>query len=375
MSTETLPADGLVTAAEAVRKIAAEHATESEQTRRPAPEVVAAIAEAGFARHFVPARWGGAGGTFADLLAAVTTVGQGCISAAWCAALYATLSRMAVHLPVEGQEEVWAGGPDTLVVGAITPSGQASAVPGGWRLSGVWPFTSAAGHADWVLAANITPGGGGLRYFAVPRSEYTVADTWFTVGMRGTGSNDIVLENVFVPEHRSFAGENLWQGRAESAEPRHNIPFKAVNGLSFVAPALGAVRAALGHWSTVIAAKSEITGKATKDRVTVQLALARAAAEVDAAQLLLERAAEAADRAPVTPDTLVRSSRDFAVAADFLVAAVDRIFRAGGARGQRENDVVQRAWRDVTCAAGHVALQFEANGSAYAKHVLSGRPA
>jgi alkylation response protein AidB-like acyl-CoA dehydrogenase len=371
----TLASDtGLTKAAEDVRAAAAAHAAEAEIARRLSPEVIDAVRRAGFARHFVPLRLDGHDGGFAELLAATAVVGEGCASAAWCAALYATLGRMAVHLPTEGQDEVWAAGPDTLVVGAITPSGRAAPVGDGWRLSGTWPFTSAAGYADWVLAASVVPDVG-LRYFAVPRAEYTVLDTWHNVGMRGTGSDDIVLDDVHVPAHRSFAGENLWQGRGNSPEQRHNVPFKAVNGLSFVAPALGAARAALDHWVTILATKNEITGRATRDRVSAQLTVARAGAEIDAAHLLLERAADVADRAPVPPDLLVRNSRDFAVAVDLLVTATERVFRAGGARGQRDSDVVQRAWRDVTCAAGHVALQFEANGGAYAQHVLATRSA
>lgn len=353
-----------------LRSVAAEHATKAETQRRLADEVVFATVEAGFARHFVPRHWGGDAGAFAEFLTAVTTVGTGCASAAWCAALYSTLGRMAAHVPPAGQEEIWGDGPDARIVGAITPSGVITPDAGGWRLSGQWPFTSAADFSDWALAAGIVPGAG-LRYFAVPRRDYTIADTWFNVGMRGTGSNTLVLDDVFVPAHRSFHGEDLWQGRgARSTEPCYTVPFKAVNGLSFVAPALGAVRSALEHWSAMIANKVEITGKATRDKVSVQLALARSAAEADAAELLLERAARVADRGQVTPSHLVRNSRDYAVAVDLLVTAVERVFRAGGARGQSDDNPVQRAWRDVTCAAGHVALAFDANGAAYATHVL-----
>jgi two-component flavin-dependent monooxygenase len=356
-----------------VRSLAAEHAAKSESDRRPAEEVVLAAVDAGFARHFVPERWGGDAGTFREFLSAVTIVGEGCASAAWCAALYATLGRMTAHLSEAGQEQIWGAGPDTRIVGAITPSGHITPMDGGWRLSGRWPFTSAADYSDWALAAGIVPGDhGGLRYFAVPRNDYTIEDTWFNVGMRGTGSNTLFLDDVFVPEHLSFPGDHLWKGRgADSPAPCHNVAFKAVNGLSFVAPALGAVRAALSQWSAVIARKTEITGKATKDKVTVQLALARSAAETDAAELLLQRAAGTADAAAVTPAVLVRNSRDYAVAMDLLVTAIERIFRAGGARGQGDDNPVQRTWRDVTCAAGHVALQFDANGAAFASHVLA----
>ncbi|ONI76392.1 hypothetical protein ALI144C_37775 [Actinosynnema sp. ALI-1.44] len=359
-----------------VRTLAAANAAKSETDRRLAEEVVLATVDAGFARHFVPRRWGGDAGTFGEYLSAVTVVGEGCASASWCAALYATLGRMCGYLPEAGQQRIWGSSPDTRIVGAITPSGVVTPVDGGCLLSGKWPRTSAADFSDWALCAGVVPSDRGdhgeLRYFAVPRDDYTVEDTWFNVGMCATGSNTIVLDGALVPETSSFPGDNLWQGKGvDAAAPCHNVAFKAVNGLSFVAPALGAVRAATSHWAAVIATKTEINGKATRDRETVRLALARSAAETDAAELLLERAAATADAGAVEPDLLVRNSRDYAVAMDLLVTAIERIFRASGARGQGEDNPVQRAWRDVTCAAGHVALQFEANGAAYARHVLA----
>ncbi|MFC4910176.1 acyl-CoA dehydrogenase family protein [Actinomadura gamaensis] len=351
-------------------RVAAEHAERAESERRMPPAVVDAIVGAGFPSHFVPRTWGGREGSFIDFLDIVSVVGEGCASAAWCAALYATLGRMMAHLPLAGQGEVWAGGPDTLIVGAISPNGQVERTAGGWRLTGRWPFTSGADHSDWALVAALAPEGDGraLRYFAVPRREYKVIDTWFNVGMRGTGSNTLVLAGVEVPEHRAFAGDDLWSGKGSPSEAScHNIPFKAVNGLSFVAPALGAAQGALTAWGAWIAEKRDTTGGATRERLTVQMALAHSAGEIDAARLLLGRAAAGADAPGAEPADLrtARNSRDFALAINLLASAVDRLFRAGGARGQAESQALQRAWRDINCAAGHVALRFETSAAEY----------
>lgn len=361
-----------------VRRVAAAHAEKAETGRRLPRAVVDAIIEAGFPAYFVPRALGGTEGTFTGYLDAVSVVGEGCASAAWCAALYAALGRMTAHLPYAGQQEVWANGPDTLIVGAISPNGQVEAVDGGWRLTGHWPFTSGADHSDWALIAALAPEGDrrALRYFAVPRRCYRVRDTWFNVGMRGTGSNTLVLDDVTVPAHMCFAGEDLWSGTGSpSAAHCHNIGFRSVNGLSFVAPALGAAQGAIEAWTAWMAEKIDTTGRATKEQTSVQLTLARAAAEIDAAGLLLQRAAASADADTVPGGADVRAarnSRDFSVAIDLLTGAVDALFRAGGARGQAEPGVVQRAWRDVNCAAGHVALRFEANAVDYFNVVVGG---
>lgn len=369
------PAAPAVTITEAAR-VAAAHAEIAESERRLPRAVVDAIIGAGFPAYFVPHAWGGREGTFTGFLDAVGTVGEGCASAAWCAALYATLGRMMAHLPLAGQREVWAEGPDTLIVGAISPGGRVEKAEGGWRLTGRWPFTSGADHSDWALIAAMAPEGErrALRYFAVPRRHYEVADTWFNAGMRGTGSNTLVLDDVPVADHLCFAGEDLWSGTGSPSAARcHNVRFRSVNGLSFVAPALGTAQGALRVWSDWMAEKIDTTGRPTREQAGVQIALAYAAGEIDAARLLLERAAADADREPADADVqAARNSRDFCFAIDLLANAVNRLFRAGGARGQAEPGIVQRVWRDVNCAAGHVALRFETNAADYFNVVVGG---
>ncbi|MCO6011012.1 hydrolase [Actinoallomurus purpureus] len=378
MLVEGLTGHGPSPAVTEAKDVAAAHAETAESERRLPGAVVDAIIKAGFPAHFVPRAWGGREGTFTDFTDTVSLVGEGCASAAWCAALYATLGRMMAHLPLEGQREVWANGPNTLIVGAISPGGRVEKADGGWRLTGHWPFTSGADHSDWALIAAMAPEGDrrALRYFAVPRHRYQVIDTWFNVGMRGTGSNTLVLEDVLVPAHLCFAGEDLWAGKGSPSTARcHNIKFRSVNGLSFVAPALGAAQGALQTWSAWIAEKIDTTGRPTREQMSVRVALAHAAGEIDAARLLLERAAAGADADGVPEDAdfqAARNSRDYSIAIDLLASAVDRLFRAGGARGQAESGNLQRAWRDVNCAAGHVALRFEANATDYFNVVVGG---
>ncbi|PSL52683.1 two-component flavin-dependent monooxygenase [Saccharothrix carnea] len=347
--------------------LAAGHADRADTDRVLSPEVVKALAAAGFGRHFTPARWGGADGTLTELLDAVSEVAEGCAATAWCASLTAGAARMGAYLPEQGQRDLWDDGPDVLVAGALIPHGRVEPTPGGWRLTGRWDVTSGVDFADWALVC-ATGEDDSPWFFAVPRTDFEVLDTWFPVGMRGTGSNTLVLDDVRVPAHRGFPRERMLHGRPTGSTARcHTAPLRVVSGVLFAAPAIGAVRGALADWTRDTAARTLPPDRARSTRI----ALARTAAAVDAADLLLRRAAGVADRG-ATPEEAVRNPRDCAFAVDLLVDAVERLFRAAGSRGQR--GVVSRAWRDVHSLAGHVALQFDTAGAAYGDHALD-RPA
>ncbi|MGW4238416.1 hydrolase [Streptomyces sp. NPDC004749] len=359
MSVETLPAGsppgtGLREAAADPARVAAAHAVRADAEGRLAPESVKALLAAGFARHFVPRRWGGAEGGFGELLEAVALVGEGCTSTAWIASLGAQTGRMASFLPPEGCAEVWSEGPDTLLVGGLVPSGTATWTDGGWLLDGAWPYVSGVEFSDWALLCGRASGGPGgadgpdggaggeLRFFAVRRRAYRIEETWESVGMRATGSHTLVARDVLVPARLSFAHADLMRGR-ESGPACVRVPHKAVNGLAFAGPVLGAARALVGGWTDWTAPRPEVV---------------RAGAEVDAAQLLLERAAAEADRGRTGQLPTARATRDCAVAAELLTTAATRVVRAYGTRGQSASHPAQRPWRDITSATTHVALNF-----------------
>lgn len=356
-------------------QVAAAAAAEADRDRRLGADVIDALVSAGFARHLVPARWGGTAGTFADLLTAVASVGEGCASAAWNAAVHAILGRMVAHLPLDGQHDLWSRSPDVLLAGSIPPAGRAVAVPGGWRLTGEWSFATGADYAQWTMLGALAPvrERTEYRFFLLPREDYRVVDTWFNVGLRGTASRSVTVDGAAVPAHRSFPHAELMAGTGTSSSAVcHRVPFKMVNGLTFAAPVLGAARAALRTATARMATKIDVGGGRARDNAVVQQALARCAVEIDSAQLLLERAAAIADRDEPSALDAVRAPRDFAYAAEMLAGAVNRLLRVGGVRGQHENDPVQRAWRDVNCAAGHVVLQFGQPAATFSQHLLDG---
>lgn len=372
----------LSAAAQDVANIAHHHAAETERSRQLYPEVVDALRAAGFARHFVPLSCGGNIATFSELTHAVSIVGEGCTATAWCASLLAHLARMAAHLPAEGYREIWADGPDALIVGSLTPLGKAEPVAGGWRLSGQWAFISGIDFSDWALVGAVVPLGEQTqaRIFAIPRAAYRIAETWFNVGMAGTGSNTLIAEDVFVPAARAMSRDDLFAGRAvDSIAACHAVPMQATT-LMFATPALGGARGALTSWTAYITQKMRnavarptmaLPGIPTFNRAQHDVTLARCAAEIDAAELLLERAAITADKSTaITALETMRSWRDCALVTDMMVTVANRLFRAIGTTGQSVVNPIQRFWRDINSLAGHMGLQFESAASAYSQEII-----
>ncbi|WP_405678780.1 hydrolase [Streptomyces sp. NBC_01511] len=357
----------------ALAALAAESAPRSEERRELEPDVVKLLLRTGFARHFVPRELGGSEGTFAELTEAVARIGAACPATAWCASLAANLGRMAAYLPADGYREVWAQGPDQLVAGSLSPFGRAVPAPGGWMLSGRWPYVSAVAFADWLLLCGTLPENAGARVFAVPRDAVTIVESWESVGMRATGSHTAVVTDVFVPDHRGFDRADLLTGRpVASAAACHTVPLEAANGLSFAGPLLGAAEGALAHWSAyaVVKARSALLRPQAPGPSRIGLAevLAHSAGETDAARLLLERCARVADRGTdVTAEETRRNLRDTALSVKMLATAVNRLAANGGTSGFGESAPLQRYWRDVNTSATHVALQFESAAVSYAE--------
>lgn len=365
------PSGGL--APQAVRRAAdaARQATrEAQRERRLTAGTVAALETAGFARHFVPRRWGGAEGTFGSVFHAAAAVGEACASAAWCAVLWAAHGRFAALLPEEGQKEIWSAGPDVRIAAALMPpSGNASRVPGGWLLRGEWELASGIDHAHWVLLTAPETDGPGrpARVFAVPASLVTVRDTWHATGLRATGSNTVVLGPTVVPDGRSVPLTVLLAGGGTEGLPRcHAAPAHLAGGLMFCAPAVGAARRALTVW-TGWARTAAPGGAPPLDRPSAQERLARSAVEIEAAGLLLRTAAERADTGAVTVQAVAANRRDAAVAVDWLATAVDRLFRTGGAHLRDAEGELRRHWSDILTVASHGALRLEPAAEAFAR--------
>jgi alkylation response protein AidB-like acyl-CoA dehydrogenase len=339
------------------------HASSADRIRKLHSDVVDVLIERGVVRHFVPREFGGTQGSFSNLMQDIRALAMRCTSAAWCGAIYAVAARMAAYLPRHTQREIWRDGPDTPICASFRATGHAQPAAGGWVLSGQWHSLSGIDFAAWILVC-IEPIGEerAPRFAAVPKSSQgiRVIDDWHTLGMRGTGSKSIELDDVFVPRDMTFLKSELWAGRSSHAPgPRYHVSPMAADPHLFVAAALGAAIAALGHWSAAFG-DTPPTGE-------MGAAYARSAAEIDAAGLLVERGCEIADRGGLPPALASRNARDASLAAEMLLTAVSRLFKYGGSQMHFEHSALQRVWRDIQTLTSHVALRPDMNFEQYVR--------
>lgn len=352
------------------------HSDSTERGRRLHPTVVASLTDAGFARHFVPRPSGGAEGGYVDLLAALAPVAEECPSAAWCAGLWAMHGRFAAYLPLQGQRELWASGPDVRISAAVMPpAGTVTDAPEGLMLSGGWDCVSGVHDAQWLLLAAPDATGGGphpesppVRVFAVPADAVRIVDTWHSVGLRGTGSHSVHLEPLLVPWHRTFLLADLMSGMPGPGRVRcHTVPARLAGGLGFAAAASGAARRMLREWCRWAEPALSKSRRSAQAGSLVRETLGRASAEIEAGGLLLENVARRADTEVPDGRTVAGNQRDLACAAELFVTAAERLFRTGGAHAMNDSGILQRCWRDVHTATAHGALRADLAHEAYAQ--------
>jgi 3-hydroxy-9,10-secoandrosta-1,3,5(10)-triene-9,17-dione monooxygenase len=360
----------LVARAVALKETLASRATQADTLRRVPDETIADFREAGFFRMLQPSRWGGLEvdpGTFFDVQMAVASA---CPSSAWVLGVVAVHSWQLALFPLEAQEEVWGKDTGALISSSYAPTGKIARAEGGYRISGRWSFSSGCDHCQWVFLGGLVPPEAEgkppeMRTFLLPRSDYRIDDNWHVAGLKGTGSKDVVVENAFVPEHRTHrlidGFKRQSPGNAANPSPLYKLPFGQIFVRSVSSSAIGAAEGALAAFLGV-AAKRVAAGdgaKVSEDPAT-QAVAARAAMLVDEARVVLHRNMDemmAAVRAgqDITVDRRVRFRHDSAMAVVKSVEAVDLLFTASGGRAIFLDSPLLRYFLDVHAARAHYA--------------------
>jgi 3-hydroxy-9,10-secoandrosta-1,3,5(10)-triene-9,17-dione monooxygenase len=355
----------------------------AEAERRVPIESIEAFVGAGLARILKPRRWGGYEISHDAAFDVTVEISKACGSTGWCCGFLNIHDWWLAGFPEEAQDDVWRDGPDVNLAGVIAPlNGRARVVDGGFRLSGDWSWASGVDHCSWAIVTAMVEGNGGqhARVFVLPKSDYAIKDTWFNVGMRGTGSHDIVAADVFVPAHRSITMEDLREGTTPgtkvNAGPLYAIPLEARRH-ALSAPALGIARSAFATWVEWMRTKvSTATGEAIAQLVPAQINLATAETDIDAAEFLLRRNLDYIRQGgPLSRDIRSISASSGAQALQMICKAVDLLFYSSGSRGMFDQSPLQRAWRDVHTIASHFALNPETNAQIRARVLLGLPPA
>ncbi|MFG3522005.1 acyl-CoA dehydrogenase family protein [Nocardia nova] len=362
----------LIERARALTPRVRELAPVTEELRTVPRELIDDIVAAGLGgRILAPRRFGGDELSLDTMYAVSVELGRGCASTAWCAALLPHDAHMVGFFPQEAQEAVWAQGPDACVAASLAPAATVEKVDGGYRLTGRHGFASGVDHASWVVVSGLIKDGGppANHHFLVPRGDYVIDDDWYAAGMRGTGSKTIVVDDIFVPDGFVLPASALVAGDGPGSEmntgPLYRQPLAVHAGLTFLGPMMGTASDAYDHFVEWARGRAQ-----TANSEIVQEAVAMTAADLDAAELFVQRVLtsvrsgqrlELADRASIL--------RDYNRVAELLVNAVDRLFALSGTSGFKESSPMQQKWRDIHMMASHVSFT-RANFQHYGRMVL-----
>ena len=382
--TAALPYDNLLANARALVPRLIARAADTERLRRLPDATVADLGAAGLWAAYRPARFDGAEIPIRGLIELGALLGSGCGSTSWVYNNLVVHNWMVGYWPEAAQEEIWGNTPDALIgSGLVMSAGRAHAVEGGFRLRGRWPFSSGIDFSTWVLlggfAENQEP-----RFYLVPRAEMSIIDTWQVMGLNGTGSKDVVVEDVFVPAHRSLpaaaARGGPHPGSVVNPGPLFRLPWYPILSFVTAGTSLGIAQGAVRDFGVAMRDRvATYSGRALADLPTLQLRIAEAATLVDAAEAVLLQdcgeadALAAADRLPEM-ESRARWRRDAAYAAQLAARAVDLVFAGSGGGAIHAEHPLQRALRDIHAANGHIGVNWDLNGALFGQVALGLTP-
>ena len=382
----------LLARARAIADIVRDRAEETEANRRIADDVIERIREAELYRILQPAAYGGFEYGYEVFAELVATIGRGCGSSAWVYGLGAVHQWFVACFPKQAQDEFWTD-PGALAAGSYAPVGKTLAVDGGCRTTGVWSFASGCDNAQWYFLSTMVPpadGSGAPKpcFLMVPREDARIDDNWRTMGLAGTGSKNIVADDLFVPSHRILSIPDLAAGTGPgtliNTNPLYRQSFLSVVPLTLVSPLLGMAEGALADFIEMVRGRSTRGAVAGGNRkmaefATIQSRVAEATGCIDAARLMMLRdIAEThaiALRGEQTPlDIRLRNRLGHTFCTRLLVQAIDALFAAAGGQGIFLEKPLQRIWRDAHAVAAHISLNWDAVSTMYGQYALGLEP-
>ena len=352
-----------------------QRAQETEDARVVPAESVKSLEETGFFRLLQPKSAGGLEADPVTFFTAVRLIASACGSTGWVSSVVGVHPWQLALFPPQAQDDVWGADPATRMSSSYAPTGKAKLVKGGgevggggYQLNGRWSFSSGCDHASWVLLGGIVTDDAGQPVdfctFLLPASDYTIDDVWDTVGLRGTGSNDIVVDNAFVPGHRalSFTGVTKIACPGHQVNPGalYRIPFGSIFSYAITTPIIGM---ATGAYAAHVdyqrqRVRASYVGQRSAEDPFAQVRIAEAAALIDAAWLALERdmtelMGHATSNEKIPLPLRLRTRRDQVTGTGQAIRAVDLLFENSGGRALKLGTPIQRFWRDAHAGRVH----------------------
>jgi len=361
-------------------------AAQAEREFKVPVETIADMQEAGLFRALQPKAYGGYEIDLRAFFEIQMTLAEGCMSTAWVYGVLGVHPWQLARYPREAQRDVWGEDSSTLMSSTYMPVAKVTPVEGGYRISGRWGFSSGSEHSSWCLLGGIIPPEGDQPAehgtFLVPRSDYRIEHNWDVLGLRGTGSHDILVEDAFVPAYR-VQRTNNWTleatpGRLVNTNPIYAIPFAQIFARAVSTSAMGALQGAINEFRSNAAQHIGKHGAKTAEDPGAQNAVADATITLDMLKLVLERnygqlmeLAQANEYPDVETRLLYRFQSSYVT--NICAEKVNELLRCMAASGLYSSNPVARIFRDLHQARGHIANNYMAYGRSYGA-VLLGLP-
>ncbi len=362
-------AEELLQNARNLQPVLRERAAQCQADRKVPEETIRDFHEAGFFKILQPEQYGGYAMDPQVFYEVGLIIAEACTSSAWVLGVVAVHNWQLALFDEQAAEDVWADDPSTLISSSYAPVGKVTPVEGGFRLSGRWSFSSGSEHCKWIFVGAVVPTEDApfdmvnYRTFLVPIEDYEIVDNWDVVGLQGTGSHDVVIDDVFVPEHRThkvidgFNCDN--PGNAVNTAPLYRMPFMQVFVRAVCTATLGALEGALQDFVEV--AKTRRAGPvAMKDDPLAKMLAAEVRAEIEQMKLVMHRnfdtmmnCTRAGESIPV--EDRIRYRYDSATVADTCLALSSRMLKAAGSGGIRKDSALLSKHLDILASQAHVA--------------------
>jgi 3-hydroxy-9,10-secoandrosta-1,3,5(10)-triene-9,17-dione monooxygenase len=361
-------------------------AEQAEDLARLPDETIADLKQAGIHKLFTPMRYGGFEMDWGAHVDVSRELGKACGSTAWVSSVVLSHTWMLARFPAEAQEEFWPEHPDAIIATAFAGGGQITPTDGGFLINGHWKFSSGVDHADCALVGaqldNDAAPPGEHRNFRMamlmPR-QYEILDTWQAEGLKGTGSKDIRVVNQFVPAHRTILSAELATnppGAALHPSYIYGVEMMPYFVTLLIGPILGTAHGAMLEYCELTRARvGQMFGETIADQIPVQVRIGESYAELEAADLLVERLLKRLHQAGCAGQQLtgmarLDNRRDLAYAARLCQSACNRLSGMMGVTGQNGRNPVQRHFRDNRTMSTHGALQWDACMATTGKFML-----
>ncbi len=357
---------------QALAPLLRENAERANAERRVPAENIEALKDAGFFLALQPRAWGGFELDPQDFFAMQMSIAESCMSTAWASGIVSVHAFQLALMDERAQRDVWGEDIHTRVSSSYAPMGKVEAVEGGFKFSGRWGWSSGCDHCTWVLLGGILPDGT-YRTFLVPNSDYRIEDTWHSMGLRGTGSNDIVVEDAFVPDYRThkqsdgFNGTN--PGVTEDSAALYHLPWAQLFIRVVSTPAIGAARDALALYTELV--KTKASGDMTKlaGDTSTQARIAEARNTIEEMTAVMNTnfdrmlvAVRSGTPIPLEDRVLYRYQASLVI--EKSIEVVDSLFSSAGGSSVFEGSAIQQRFLDIHTARAHVAnnpTTFERN--------------